>query len=43
VSRSFTLEHEVDESAANARYQDGVLELVLPKKVATAAKRVAVQ
>jgi HSP20 family protein len=43
VSRSFTLEHEVDESAANARYQDGVLELVLPKKAATAAKRVAVQ
>jgi HSP20 family protein len=43
VSRSFTLEHEVDESAANARYQDGVLELVLPKKVATAAKRLAIQ
>ena len=43
VSRSFTLEHEVDESTANARYQDGVLELVLPKKMATAAKRVAVQ
>jgi HSP20 family protein len=43
VSRSFSLEHEVDESAANARYQDGVLELVLPKKVATAARRVAVQ
>ena len=43
VSRSFVLEHEVDESAANARYQDGVLELVLPKKLATAAKRLAVR
>ena len=43
VSRSFALESEIDEAAANARYQDGVLELVLPKKVAAAAKRLAVQ
>ncbi|HRK78941.1 MAG TPA: Hsp20/alpha crystallin family protein [Thiobacillus sp.] len=43
VGRSFALEHEVDEAAATARYQDGVLQLVLPKKVATAAKRLAVQ
>ena len=43
VSRSFALENEIDESAANARYQDGVLELVLPKKVAVAAKRLAIQ
>lgn len=32
VGRSFALEHEVDEASASARYQDGVLELVLPKK-----------
>lgn len=43
VGRSFALEHEVDEAAATARYQDGVLELVLPKKAAAAAKRLAVQ
>ncbi|HEU4853204.1 MAG TPA: Hsp20 family protein [Telluria sp.] len=30
--RSFTLEHEVDDSAAEARYADGILELTLPKK-----------
>ncbi len=43
VSRSFALEHEVDEAAASAKYQDGVLELTLPKKLATAAKRLNVQ
>jgi HSP20 family protein len=43
VSRSFALEHEVDEAAATARYQDGVLELMLPKKAAPAAKRLAVE
>lgn len=43
VSRSFALENEIDEAAANARYQDGVLELLLPKKAAAAAKRLAVQ
>jgi HSP20 family protein len=43
VSRSFALENEVDEASASARYQDGVLELVLPKKEATAARRLAVQ
>jgi HSP20 family protein len=43
VSRSFTLENEVDEATANARYQDGVLELTLPKKTATAARRLAIQ
>ena len=42
VSRSFALENEIDEAAANARYQDGVLELVLPKKAAAAAKRLNV-
>ncbi|MHB1074954.1 Hsp20/alpha crystallin family protein [Thiobacillus sp.] len=43
VGRSFALEHEVDEASASARYQDGVLELVLPKKTAAAARRLAVQ
>jgi len=31
-SRSFTLMHDVDQSKAEAKYQDGVLELTLPKK-----------
>jgi len=43
ASRSFSLENEVDEASASARYQDGVLELVLPKKAAAAAKRLAIQ
>ncbi len=43
VSRSFALEHEVDEATASARYQDGVLELVLPKKTAISAKRLNIQ
>ncbi len=43
VSRSFALENEIDEANSSARYHDGVLELVLPKKAAAAAKRLAVQ
>lgn len=31
--RSFSLDCEVDESKSSARYHNGVLELVLPKKV----------
>lgn len=43
VSRSFALEHELDDEQASARYQDGVLELVLPKKAAAAARRLTIQ
>ncbi len=43
VSRSFELPQEVDESQASAKYNDGVLELVLPKKMATQAKRLTIQ
>ena len=43
VSRSFELPQEVDETQANAKYADGVLELVLPKKAATQAKRLTIQ
>ncbi len=31
-SRSFTLMHDVDQSKAEAKYQDGILELTLPKR-----------
>ncbi|MDO9451016.1 MAG: Hsp20/alpha crystallin family protein [Rugosibacter sp.] len=43
VSRSFQLPQEVDEAQASAKYNDGVLELVLPKKVAAQAKRLSIQ
>jgi len=42
VSRTLTLEHEVDEAGAEARYNDGVLELVLPKKAAAKRKRLTI-
>lgn len=32
VARSFTLGENVDQSAAQAKYEDGVLQLTLPKK-----------
>jgi HSP20 family protein len=43
-SRSFTLMHDVDQSKAEAKYQDGILELTLPKKSnGGAVKQVAVK
>ena len=42
VQRSFALGQEVDEVAAQAKYNDVVLELTLPKKAAAATKKVAV-
>ncbi len=43
VSRSFQLGQEIDEGRAVARFNDGVLELALPKKAAPQATRVAIQ
>ena len=42
ISRSFVLENEVDETKAEANYKDGVLQLVLPKKVVAAAKKLTI-
>ena len=42
ILRVFTLGQEVDEATAQAKYNDGVLELKLPKKTVAAAKRLAV-
>jgi HSP20 family protein len=42
IQRAFSFGHEVDEANAQAKYNDGVLELTLPKKTAAAAKRLAV-
>lgn len=41
--RSFVLGQEVDETSAEARYADGVLELVLPKKAAPSARKLTIQ
>ena len=43
VSRSFQLPQEVDESQASAKYSEGLLELLLPKKAAAQAKRLSIQ
>jgi HSP20 family protein len=43
VSRAFTLDHEVDDKAAIAKYADGVLELTLPKKAASRQGKLVVQ
>ena len=43
VMRSFTLPQEVDEAKAQARFQDGVLELTLPKKAAAQRKQISIQ
>lgn len=40
--RSFTLDHAVDETKAEAKYADGVLMLMLPKKGGQAVKEIAV-
>ncbi|MFC6519404.1 Hsp20/alpha crystallin family protein [Undibacterium arcticum] len=40
--RTFTLAQEVDDARAEAKYQDGVLELLLPKKPETGGKQIAI-
>jgi HSP20 family protein len=42
VARAFTLAQAVDEGKAEARYEQGVLVLTLPKKAGEQAKKVAV-
>jgi HSP20 family protein len=43
VQRAFALGQAVDENAASAKYADGILELTLPKKAVTQAKRIAIE
>jgi len=43
VYRAFALGQDIDESATQAKYADGILELVLPKKQTAAAKRIQIQ
>jgi HSP20 family protein len=42
-SRTFSLAHEVDESKATAKYENGVLTLELPIHESTGTKRITVQ
>ena len=41
--RSFMLPTDVDEATADAKLEDGILTLTLPKKQASAAKRLTIQ
>jgi len=43
VARSLTLGSEIDEGASEAKYDNGVLELVLPKKTSTPSKKLEVK
>src|SRR4029077_10354309 len=43
VYRAFALDQDIDESATQAKYADGILELTLPKKQTAAAKRITIQ
>ncbi|HEX5338085.1 MAG TPA: Hsp20/alpha crystallin family protein [Gallionella sp.] len=40
--RSFTLDNDVDETKAQAKYENGVLQLTLPKKNGSTAKQLQV-
>ncbi|MGB6054173.1 MAG: Hsp20/alpha crystallin family protein [Burkholderiaceae bacterium] len=40
--RSFTLPQEVDESKADAKYENGILSLTLPKKEPATSKKLEV-
>ena len=43
VYRGFTLPVEIDETASNAKYENGVLELTLTKKPAAAGRKLTIQ
>jgi HSP20 family protein len=43
VVRSFTLPQEVDDSKAEAKFKDGVLELTLPKKAEAQRRQITIQ
>jgi HSP20 family protein len=43
VARSIELAQDIDENSAEARFNDGVLELTLPKKAPVSARQLAIQ
>ena len=42
LARTFTLEHEIDEAGVDAKYDNGVLKLTLPKKAKSSTKKIPV-
>ena len=42
ASRSFSLAFDVDEAKSAAKYENGILELTLPKKTTTSSKRLPI-
>ena len=42
VSRSFQLEHDIDDGKATAKFNEGVLELTLPKRIGSPTKRLTI-
>jgi HSP20 family protein len=43
VSRTFMLDQDVDDTAAEAKYNNGILELRLPKRASAKSKNIAIQ
>src|SRR5688572_2744612 len=43
VSRAFTLPQEIDEAKVQAKFEDGVRELTLPKRQAAPRKQITIQ
>ena len=43
TARRFALPQDLDESRADAKFTDGVLELTLPKKAPAAGRKIAIQ
>jgi len=43
VARSFTVMADVDESKAEAKYENGILELMLPKKLGAGTKALEIK
>ena len=43
ISRSFSLAQDIDEARVEARYADGVLSLLLPKRAPAAGRQVVIQ
>lgn len=43
LHRSFVLPQEVDDDKAEAKYENGVLQLTLPKRIGTGGKQLSIQ
>lgn len=43
VARAFTLAQDVDQEGASAKYENGILELTLPKRTTQSQKRLTIQ